>query len=168
MGASDIAGQAITIAVSMLFAVVGAVFLVAGTVLLFLGIASIVQALSIRGWPKTHGLVKSATVAQARRPRVGPAGRPRISYEYKVDGRTYESDRVAFSMTSTPRAVEKTMRRYTPGALVEVYYDPRQPERSVLEKPWGVVGTVVLLVCGAILAGAGFFAGRAALEVMAG
>jgi hypothetical protein len=168
MEASDIAGQAIAIAVGLLFAIVGVVFLVAGSALLLLALASIVQALRIRGWPKTHGLIKSATVAQARRPRLSPAGRPRISYEYKVDGRTYAGDRVAFSTTNTPRAIEKTMQRYAPGALVEVHYDPRRPQRSVLQKPWGVAGTLVLLACGGMLAGAGFLAGRAALEVMAG
>jgi hypothetical protein len=55
-------------------------------------------------------------------------------------------------------------RRYAPGALVEIYYDPRRPSRSVLQKTTGAGGTILLLVSGSLFGTIGFFLARFAIE----
>lgn len=54
-----------------------------------------------------------------------------VQYEYAVDGTTYTNWAVTFS-SSTPR-VGIALPRYPVGARVMVYYDPVEPQNSLLE-----------------------------------
>ncbi|PKK88022.1 MAG: hypothetical protein CVV64_20595 [Candidatus Wallbacteria bacterium HGW-Wallbacteria-1] len=58
-----------------------------------------------------------------------------IVYEFKVEGRKYQSDEVTFSYTST-RDIEfarKYAKKYPAGAEVRVYHEKGKPSFSVLE-----------------------------------
>lgn len=70
-----------------------------------------------------------------------------FSYQYNIDGATYESDRIRFGAND-----ETEIRMYPDGQSVSVYYDPGNPAISCL-KPgvyagiyWGLAKVVLLLV----------------------
>ncbi len=59
-----------------------------------------------------------------------------VVYEYSIGSRTYRSDRVAFTDDgrSSPQPIQRTVNRYSRGARVTVYCDPRKPQTAVLER----------------------------------
>lgn len=63
---------------------------------------------------------------------------PDVRFEYEVDGRRYESDEFSASPTmlgSRPQAEAYLAEHgFTPGAVVEAYYDPGDPSQAVLSK----------------------------------
>jgi hypothetical protein len=66
-----------------------------------------------------------------------PTYYPKIRYQYEVGGKSYTADRMSFSggeggeKKSESQAV---VNRYPSGQKVIVYYDPKHPEKAVLER----------------------------------
>lgn len=101
-----------------------------------------------RSWPVVVGRMLDANIRVASRPswswHATTLVTEHVRYAYTVDGETYESDRRGYASRTMdeaylPYAAKLRMQRYHPGATVEVRYDPRKPERSVLEPgvtPW--------------------------------
>jgi hypothetical protein len=90
-----------------------------------------------RHWQATIGRVLESDIAVAHDVS-GADGRqrywtPRVSYEYRVDERSFVGRRVNFVGFSA-RTAMKALGRYPPGANVPVWYDPNDPADSVLEK----------------------------------
>lgn len=59
-----------------------------------------------------------------------------VRYTYKVNGRTFRGNHVGFGekkLTFDSDDQRQVVRRYPKGKVVEVYYDPGNPEVSVLE-----------------------------------
>ena len=56
-----------------------------------------------------------------------------VEFTYKVNGRRYIGDRERFGgRTHHSRgAAEAELRRFRPGAAIQIWYDPADPERSV-------------------------------------
>ena len=90
---------------------------------------------STHGWPTVRGRVVTSEVRSYRSGEGG--GRqpyPSVVYEYEVGGRRFRSKRIHFDeLVSSQARVGATVRTYSAGAEVTVYYDPRRPGRSVLE-----------------------------------
>lgn len=89
-------------------------------------------------WPKTQGRITVSELVPARiaRGKSTIAGYDaRVSYVYFADGRHHEGWRVRPEATASAdkARVEKILARYTEQALVELAYDPEDPERSTLE-----------------------------------
>lgn len=115
-------------------------------------------------WPRTRGWVETSRVQ--RFSRTGGRVEPRLelSYSYTVDGQTYEGRRVRL-----PAPIPKMLRdgpqqitgRYPAGLEVDVYYDPQDPSRAVLERgaPTAAYLPVALGVAMALVGAASFAAG---------
>ena len=71
-----------------------------------------------------------------------------IIYEYTVDGEKLRRDRVSIGEDLGNFEVAETIAKYPVGAVVTVYFDPRHPDRAVLERdaPKGVFGCVIWMV----------------------
>jgi hypothetical protein len=110
-----------------------------------------------RGWPCTGGRIVSGRVETGVESG-GDDGAdttsyyPALQYEYQVDGRTYRGNDIAFNQRtySSQKQAEAALRVYPEGVGVQVYYDPRQPGRAVLERK-ASAGTALMVIGGLIL-----------------
>lgn len=87
-------------------------------------------------WPVVPGLVTRSTLEHRHQRSPGPDtrdSRVEVSYEYVVDGTVYRNDRVRFDqqMLSDGRK-EALVNAHPAGKPVEVFYDPDDPDQSVL------------------------------------
>jgi hypothetical protein len=86
-------------------------------------------------WPRVEGRVLEASVTGlpiAPLRRAPRAAVPIIEYEYSVDGQRYRNNRVSFGSFTVSEAIATTA-FYKRAKHVQVAYDPRRPERAVLE-----------------------------------
>ncbi len=117
-------------------------------------------------WPKTAGrIVKSRTEARTIVSNItpgapsGPGGRrgsatagirnfAAIAFDYTVDGKHHTGTRVSVGDDTGNTSVAETLARYPMGKKVDVFYDPANPGRSVLERslPEGAFEFMVLLI----------------------
>jgi hypothetical protein len=109
-----------------------------------------------RSWPSTPGRIAGGKVEMVMQSSGDDDGErasyyPAIQYEYQVGGQTYRGGEIAFNQRtySSQKEAEAALRNYPEGGGVQVYYDPRQPGRAVLERK-ASVGTV-LMVIGALI-----------------
>ena len=85
-------------------------------------------------WPAVPVQILSSGVSSGNS-TLGRWWAPDVEYEYKIDGRTYHSINIRYWMPhfydeESARTVEAA---YPAHAEVKAAYDPRDPERSVLE-----------------------------------
>ena len=87
-----------------------------------------------QAWPSTEGVVLVSEV----RDEGGENGwRAHVRYQYEVDGRTYESSRIAVAVEygrEGLQAHEELAARFPSGTRVTVYYNPQNPAESALVK----------------------------------
>jgi hypothetical protein len=115
-------------------------FLFIGVVSLILGILAVSRGRSSRSWPTVDGAIVASTleVSSRRNPQRGTHRdlySARVEYAYEVEGRPYSGRTVRYGVPATTdrAAAQQTLGRYSAGAPVQVYYDPRDPSRAVLE-----------------------------------
>jgi hypothetical protein len=131
--------------VSLIFLPMAVLFVVAV-------IAKMLEVRRAAGWSTAVGrIVKSGTAAQRRR----SAGEgttvktvPAVEYEFSVGGRKVRGNRIGIGEDSGGADTEATLRRYTVGAAVTVYYDPANPKNCVLERgvPEGIGKGLAIIV----------------------
>ena len=87
-------------------------------------------------WPATTGRVIKSRVEVSGGEHTSVY--PRITYAYDVNGRAYQNDLLRagdrIMRVSTGQDAYATVDRYPEGANVTVYYNPANPQESVLEK----------------------------------
>lgn len=92
---------------------------------------------SAQSWPSTSGVVLSSSV-QVRRSHNSSSEYPVVVYQYEVDGKSYQGQRVKasdkFISVRIMGEARATVARYPVGARVSVYYDPNNPSESALER----------------------------------
>ncbi|MGJ8656430.1 MAG: DUF3592 domain-containing protein [Akkermansiaceae bacterium] len=120
------------------------VFLMAGLAMLGFGISNMITAKESESWPSVKGVVLTSKVS-VNSDSDGTTYGADVTYKYVVDKQRYEGDRVAFGevSTSSRNRAQKIVKRYRKGKKVAIFYDPNEPEVSVLEK--GVSGGSWLL-----------------------
>ena len=127
------------------------------------------RAWSSRQWPTVQGQIVSSIVASGN--SHGQHGTytfyyPQVVYEYAVDGRTFQGDRISFGTAGSDLKwkAEEATKLYPPGQEVAVHYRPAQPEASVLQpgvkglNVWPTLSSLILLLIGFVM---WRFAGRA-------
>lgn len=107
------------------------------------------QALRSYQFTETPGSVTTSHVDESREKGGKRSYRPKIEYEYQVDGKTLHGTRCQFSDgsvsgTGARNSVRKIVDRYPVGAKVTVFYDPERPETAVLEH--GITGTELFML----------------------
>ncbi len=101
-------------------------------------LCSSITAFKSKSWPSVDGKILSSVFYETMATAEEAAGfHPRILYEYTVGGTSYESYRVDLRQSAlvffTKKPADRMVSRYTPGATVSVYYNPKIPQLSVLE-----------------------------------
>ena len=103
----------------------------------FVAVGTLVGLRSVKrsaAWPQVKGNVLASSVVESHS-QSGTSYRAEVKYEYAVDGVHYTSDRIKFGWQKTrKRATKATAERYPAGSSVRVYYNPRKPSSSVLER----------------------------------
>ena len=132
-------------------------FILLGGAMAFIGVRDFIRARESVDWPTVSGQVVHSQVTWSVSDGTNSRSttyRADVLYDYKLSGRIYSSNRVAFGNFSSndPSDAQIIVDRYPARTLVEVHYDPQSPELAVLEA--GVHGGTYL----ALLLGAGFFA----------
>jgi hypothetical protein len=150
----EFGGELITLLVQGLFFIVGAGFGLVGGGLVLLALLAIVQDLLVRRWPSVPGIIRHTALEERQPSPTMTTHRARVLYDYEVGGRSYSSARLAFSRRGGRKAAEADMRKYPPGKLVHVHYNPRRPQSAVIERRAGLAGTLVLLLPGLMLSAA--------------
>lgn len=115
------------------------VFLVVGLGLVIFGVSEMMKAKDSENWPSVTGVVLKSKVS-VDSSGDGTTYGADVTYRYKVKGKRYQGDKVTVSEVSTSSRgrAQKIVKRYPKKKKVAVYYDPEEPETSVLEK--GVSG----------------------------
>jgi len=124
-------------------------FMFVGLVFFVLGGYQLLQGLKTKDWPAAPGKILSSKVQSGIRNSHGPvrttgtSGRRYsvdVRYRYEVDGQEFEGSRLrngSVSYNSRSKA-QKVKNRYPPGKELEVFYDQRNPQSSVLVKGIGL------------------------------
>ena len=113
---------------------------------------SIVMGWSSRDWPQTGGEVAIAYVRVIRSStRNTTTYEANVAYQYRVQGTDYASSNISYKSVEFEDG-RKIVERYPEGKAVSVYYDPRRPQRAVLEPGihwsgilWMLMGLVFLI-----------------------
>ena len=125
-------------------------FMFIGLVFLLLGGYELLQGWKTKDWPAAPGKILSSQVQSGNSNSHGPArttgtgSRRRYSvdvrYRYEVDGQKFEGSRLRFGNVSYKKRskAQKETDRFLPGKEVEVFYDPANPQSSVLIKGSGL------------------------------
>jgi len=111
-------------------------------------------------WQKTQGVVQSSELSVRHRPDSDGSSStqyyPRVVYNYQVKGTNYTNNALTFGKANTSKKkANLAVAKYPAGASVQVYYDPADPTKSVLEtEARGFVGNllmgVLLIVVGVV------------------
>ncbi|HPN84910.1 MAG TPA: DUF3592 domain-containing protein [Victivallales bacterium] len=88
-----------------------------------------------RNWPFVEGIIKVSSVQFED--RVGQKGMysAEIMYEYAVDGKIYNSNKISAlkSSSTSPNEARELVNKYPVNSKIKVYYSPADPQRSLLE-----------------------------------
>ena len=138
----------------------------------FIGIAVIVKLREVRAasrWPSVPGKVISASasakeVTTHHATEDGEEGKTekrnfaRISYRYKVGAKEYTCSRLSIGEDMGNDDVEGKLKRYPVGKAVEVFYNPVDPGKAVLERtlPNGCLKGALIAI-GLVIGAVAFF-----------
>jgi Protein of unknown function (DUF3592) len=111
-------------------------------------------AQKMRSFATTRGHVTAREVVMmtglSREGRWGQGGnyRPKVTYDYTVDGVAYTSDRTTYAHRGLRRSLAERQLAAVPDD-VDVYYDPAAPQEAYLEKHSPTLGRYLLAGGGA-------------------
>lgn len=137
-----------------------------GLLLILIGLINADKADVTHEWPVVQGVVTQSSMRAHRshhRRRHGGVHthysyEPIVEYDYTVNGVPCTSARIGYgAYRFTQEKCQEFLLQYPTGALVQVHYDPQQPQAAVLEP--GAHGQIGLYIVGGILLLAGFVAG---------
>ncbi len=139
-------------------------FCLAGVAFLVAALLPLLRSRAMRAWRRAEGTIVSWEITW--RDVVGVAGdaadvvrmgQVAVAYDYLVDGATRRGTRIrGWDPKLLPaKTCEALTLRYAPGAKVDVFHDPADPARAVLDRSsgFGFVGIVFLLLGAALLFG---------------
>ncbi len=94
-----------------------------------------------QSWPATEGVITKSRIITDYRSSGDPPTTEKyykleVSYSYTVDDTTYIGDRISPSgnvSSRNHRTVEDIFVKYPPNKSLNVFYDPQNPERAILE-----------------------------------
>ena len=113
------------------------IFTLVGGVILAVGISAMQRASESESWPMVKGeVIRTDIVRERARNGGGSTYQAKVEYQYAIEGVTHYGSRVSFAgnvNTSNRGAAMKITDQYRKGTEVAVYYDPADPEESVLE-----------------------------------
>lgn len=139
-------------------------FPIVGGLVVYSSYGMLSEVNATRDWPSVQGnLLSSELAEEVGYSRSGPSNSRRkpittyslqVKYEYTVDGTNYQGDKVALTDDSTSdRRYAELQQEKFPTGPVNVYYDPAEPQKAILEPgntgsiiPGMVIGTLIMIV----------------------
>lgn len=127
------------------------IFLVVGAGLTWWGWNILGNAKASTSWPKATGRIISSSVEYSRDSDGHDSYKPEVTYTYAVNNRFYKSHAIKFGENSYDNkpVANEIANRYAVGKKVVVYYDPQNPENSILE-PGVTGGSYIVLGIGVL------------------
>jgi len=112
------------------YAIIIGLFIVSGLIATLWGGLLIARARKKMRWPAVTGRIEVSEPAS-----VDDDLLPHIEYSYTVQDAEYRKTLdFPAGTTPTPEFAASYVEKYPPGAEVQVYYDPQQPEHATLER----------------------------------
>ncbi len=116
------------------------------------------EAKEVEAWPSVTGQMVKAEVAVEKGGKFVVTG----SYQYEVEGSSYESDRLVYiegGYYRTREDAEQAVEEYMNPGQVQVYYSPEQVEEAVLKLPSSEMARTLMMMSGVVilLGGAVYF-----------
>ena len=112
---------------------------------------------AVSTWSSTMGTVLMSTIEWRHSSESGSTAYPVVQYSYQVNGRGYQSMKIAPGPELGGTGAKKVVARYPAGAQVMVFYDPQNPSDAVLEKKapaqwfmWLMLGIFDCTLCGVL------------------
>ncbi|SIQ18143.1 DUF3592 domain-containing protein [Aquipseudomonas alcaligenes] len=107
-------------------------------VMLYFGIQQALEMGDSREWPTTEGVITASRIDRQLADsayRSGYEYEVRVEYSYQVDGVRYQGNRLRIQPAeySSASSARRELMQYPVGGKVRVYYNPQQPERSLLK-----------------------------------
>lgn len=82
-------------------------------------------------WPSIEGVVTASSVYGT--PGKGRGAHPEIHYQFQLNGQSYAGDKLDFGGDNNyGKNPQPFVAQYPAGKLIKIYYDPDNPENSVL------------------------------------
>jgi len=130
------------------------IFVIVGMVVALQGKKRLATAKKSANWPYVEGRVISSEMEIDRdsdSEGTSVTYSAEVMFEYEVAGVVYSANRVSFGQygSSSPGHARKILNKYPADEAVKVYYDPANPEVSVLEP--GVTFSTYLLLIGGLV-----------------
>ena len=116
-----------------------------------------IQVRHAAAWPSTRGrITRSKLRAQHHRQSADVtkvSNTADVEFEFALGDRVFRGTRIAIGEIAEGR-LEETLNHYSVGAMVPVYYDPKNPENAVLERDSPLpVAWLYVIAAGVFLAG---------------
>ena len=95
-----------------------------------------------REWPTTEGVITASHITSSHKTSTEKGWHVnryqyevRVQYAYEVDGVSYSGNRLRIrpNKYSSEKNAQRELAEYPLGQRVRVYYNPREPERSLLK-----------------------------------
>jgi len=129
------------------------IFLAGGVFCFFMWNSSAKEYKSSKNWSFVNGNIVKSSIIQKRewdseKKKYEITYYPDVKYTYGVNGVNYVGKRITFSDygSGSRKKIRKILRKYSTGMLVKVFYNPKNPAKSVLEKRLGIGGYMLLFV----------------------
>ncbi len=128
-----------------------ALFMAIGAALTIWGVFIVQNARASANWPGTPGQITESAIDVTTDAESDPSYSPQVAYTYQVNGTFYEGYRIKFGENtySSEREALEILGMYPVGQTVMVYYDPADPDNTVLE-PGVSGGSYIVLSVGVI------------------
>ena len=99
-------------------------------------------------WPSTEGIVLEKSLA-GKQVEKGTLYKPEIKYQYSVNNKSYNGNKIAFSIFIFGKDWATTIiNKYNPNDKIQIFYNPNDPQTSCI-KPgpeiWASAYTLVSL-----------------------
>jgi len=112
----------------------GGLFLLGGPVCGYFALSMVADAQETANWPHADGVITRSEVCELGI-AISPDFKPDITYEYELNGQSHVGNRVRTNDGEFDKrsGAEQVVRRYPVGKKVRVYYNPTNPNNSMLE-----------------------------------
>ncbi|HLD65721.1 MAG TPA: DUF3592 domain-containing protein [Pseudomonas sp.] len=110
-------------------------------VVMYFGVMQALEMGSARTWPSVTGTITRSHIDSTKKSQASNSNsrreyRVRAAYDYQVAGAHFTGNRIEIRPTrySMRQNAERELADYPVGKTVTVYYDPENPEKSVLKR----------------------------------
>ncbi|HSY53977.1 MAG TPA: DUF3592 domain-containing protein [Opitutaceae bacterium] len=120
--------------------IIGAAFAIIGAGVAVYGIGEVKKARATMNWPSTQGRVIRSEIVRYPASKIDQPDTygPAVEYEYVSNGRKLTGNNISFGVTGASESnhgfADDYVAKYPAGKAINVFFDPANPQESVLER----------------------------------